>query len=143
MIVSPCRRALLFSVTAAAAFLAAGCGGGPDAPYPVRGTVYLDADPATELAGWTVVFSSSEKHKGATGVIKEDGTYSLGSSRPNDGAIPGTYEVAVTPPDAPGQSERVKTRPVVKAAPFVQPKNFTVTVEMKTNDIPINLKRKK
>jgi hypothetical protein len=143
MVSSPRRRALLLGVTAAAAFVAAGCGGGPDAAYPVRGTVYLDADPATELAGWTVLFSSSEKHKGATGVIKEDGTYSLGSSRPNDGAVPGTYEVTVSPPDAPGASERSKARPAVKAALFVEPKNLTVTVEMKTNDIPINLKRKK
>lgn len=144
MITSPCRRALLLTVTMVAVCVTAGCGGGgPDAPYPVRGTVYLDTEPATELAGWMVVFSSSEKHKGATGVINEDGTYSLGSLRANDGAVPGTYEVVVSPPDRPGASERAKNRPAVKAAPFVQPKSMVVTVEMKTNDIPIKLQRKK
>jgi hypothetical protein len=141
MIPSSCGRTLLLSATLA--LVAVGCGGGPDAPYPVRGTVYLDKEPATELAGWTVVFSSSEKHKSAKGLIKEDGTYSLGSSSANDGAIPGTYEVDVSPPDTPGPRERVKTRPAVKAAPFVQPKSQMVTVEMKTNDIPIQLQRKK
>jgi hypothetical protein len=143
MIPSRCRRALLFSVTVVAAFIAAGCGGGPNTPYPVRGTVFLDGEPATELAGWTVVFSSGELHKGASGVIKEDGTYSLGSSSANDGAIPGKYEVTVSPPDTEGQRERVKKRPAVKAAPFAQPKNLVVTVEMQTNDIPIKLQRKK
>ena len=143
IIPSAFRRALLLSVTVVAGFVASGCGGGPNAPYPVRGTVFLDAEPATELAGWMVVFNSNELHKSASGVIKADGTYSLGSSSANDGAIPGTYEVTVSAPDTPGPSERAKNRPSVKAAAFAAPKNLVVTVEMRTNDIPIQLKRKK
>ena len=137
-----CRHALLFIVTVAA-LVAAGCGGGPNTPYPVRGTVFLDGEPAIELAGGTVMFTSSELKKSAHGEIKADGTYALGSASANDGAIPGKYEVTVSPPETSRQSERVKSKSAVKGAAFIQPKNLEVTVERQANDIPIHLKRKK
>jgi hypothetical protein len=126
-----------------AALVAAGCGGGPNAPYPVRGTVFLDGEPATELAGGTVMFNSIELKKSAHGEIKADGTYALGGAGANDGAIPGKYEVTVSPPETPRQSERVKSKAGVKAAAFIQPKSLEVTVERQANDVPIHLKRKK
>jgi hypothetical protein len=139
----PGRRALLFRVTVLAALVAAGCTGGTDTPSPVRGTVYLDGQPAKELAGGTVTFNSSELHRMASGPIKADGTYRLGSLTADDGAIPGKYEVTVSPPETAAAGERVKDRPGAKGVVFGPPKDPEVTVERKANDIPIHLQRKK
>jgi hypothetical protein len=94
----PPRRGLLLGLAAVIAFVAAGCAGPNDA-YPVKGTVLLDGQPATELAGGTVTFDSAELHKSASGEIQADGTYQLSSLTKNDGAIPGTYQVTVSPPE--------------------------------------------
>jgi hypothetical protein len=127
------------------AYVAAGCGGGADSLYPVRGTVYLDGQPAKELAGATVTFSSSELHRSASGEIQADGTYCLGSLTKDDGAIPGKYQVTVSPPERAGGGggERGKGRPGAKGFAFEQPTNLEVTVEPRTNDIPIQLQRNK
>jgi hypothetical protein len=139
---SPARPVMQLGVTALAALVAAGCGGGADTPYPVGGTVYLDGQPAKELVGGTVTFSSSELHKMASGMIKPDGTYRLGSLTAEDGAVPGKYEVTVSPPETAGAGERGKGRPAAKGVVFGLPKDLQVTVERKSNDIPIHLRRK-
>jgi hypothetical protein len=130
--------ALLLGV---AALVAAGCGGGPDGPSPVHGTVYLDGQPAKELAGGTVMFNSEELHKSASGEIQADGTYRLGSLTKDDGAIPGKYQVTVSPPEVSGAGERGGRSPGAKPVSFRGPENPEVTVERKTNDIPIHLQR--
>jgi hypothetical protein len=135
-----CRR-LLLRVTATAALVAAGCAGGADAPYPVHGTVFLDGQPAKELAGGTVTFNSTELHKSASREIQADGTYRLGSLKKDDGAIPGKYAVTVSPPEVPAAGERGSRRAAVKPASFEDPKNLEVTVERRTNDIPVQLRR--
>jgi hypothetical protein len=129
--------ALLLGV---AAFVAAGCGGA-DSPSPVRGTVYLDGQPATELAGGTVTFNSEELQRSASGEIQADGTYRLGSLKKDDGALPGKYQVTVSPPEVSGAGERGGRGPGAKPVAFRQPENLEVTVERKTNDIPIQLQR--
>jgi len=123
-----------------AAFVAAGCGGGADSPSPVHGTVYLDGQPATELAGGTVTFNSEELQRSASGEIQADGTYRLSSVKKDDGAIPGKYQVTVSPPEGSGSGERARG-PRAKPLAFRQPENLEVTVERKTNDIPIRLQR--
>jgi hypothetical protein len=143
MIYRPWWRGPLLRLTAVAALVAAGCGGGPDTPYPVQGTVYLDEEPARELAGGTVTFNSTELHKSASGEIQADGTYRLGTLKPGDGAIPGKYQVTVSPPEKAGGGERGGRRPAAKPVSFRGPKDPEVTVERKTNDIPIRLERGK
>ena len=86
-------------------------------------------------------------------MIKENGTYRLSNVTANDGAIPGKYEVSVSPPETAGPSERIKNREGAKGTlvehsknkvvSFEQPKNKVVTVEKQTNDIPIELHRRK
>jgi hypothetical protein len=132
-------RGLLVSL-ALTALVAAGCAG-PNDPYPVKGTVFLDGQPATELAGGTVTFDSTELHKSASGEIQADGTYCLGSLKKDDGAVPGTYLVTVSPPERPPEGERGKNRPHAQPGSFIQPKDLEVTVEQKSNDVPIQLQR--
>jgi hypothetical protein len=126
----------------AVALVAAGCAGGANTPYPVHGTVFLDGQPAAELAGWTVTFTSAELHKSASGEIQADGTYRLGTWKKDDGAFPGTYQVSVSPPESAGASERGNNRPATpKPASVVAPANLEVVVAQTTNDIPIQLQR--
>jgi hypothetical protein len=82
-----------FSILAALALLA-GCGGGR---YPVHGrVVYEDGSPLTE---GTVVgeMVEGETRVMAQGSVKSDGTFSWGTQRPGDGALPGKYRVVVLP----------------------------------------------
>ena len=132
-------RGLFLGLAAATVFAAAGCNA--NGCYPVRGMVYLDGQPATELAGGTVAFDSAELHRSASGTIREDGSYRLSSIGRDDGAIPGTYQVTVSPPEAPPAGERGK-HAGPKSAGFVEPKDLQVTVEAKSNDIPIELHRR-
>jgi hypothetical protein len=126
----------------AMALATAGCTGGGNTAYPVKGTVFLDGQPAKELAGGTVTFNSTQLHKSASGEILADGTYRLGSLRKDDGAVPGTYQVTVSPPETPVASERGKGQRTARAASFREPENLEVTVGRTTNDIPIELHRK-
>jgi hypothetical protein len=96
--------------------------------------IYLDDQPATELAGATVTFSSPQLHKSASAEIQPNGTYRLES-------VPGKYQVSVSPPESAGLSERGSRPPVAKPIVFETPKNLEVTIETKTNDIPIHLHR--
>ena len=71
----------------------AGCSSGDMETYPVRGTVkYQDGSP---LTGGEIVFSQPGKAR-ADGVIKEDGTFELGTYAKGDGAPPGKYEVSIS-----------------------------------------------
>ena len=142
MPVPPRVRYELLGLAVAAAIVIGGCSGA-DSPYPVHGTVLLDGQPATELAGGTVVFTSSQLHKSASGRIEADGTYRLGSLAKDDGALPGQYEVSVSPPEGEASSERKGNRSAAKPMTFVAPPNLQVTVERKNNDIPIELHRQK
>jgi hypothetical protein len=132
-------RSLFLGLAAATAFAAAGCNA--NGCYPVRGMVYLDGQPATELAGGTVTFDSAELHRSASGAIREDGSYRLSSFGRDDGAMPGTYQVTISPPETPPAGERGK-HAATKSAAFIEPKDLQVTVEPKGNDIPIELHRR-
>ena len=77
--------------------LLAGCSGG-EAMFDVNGTVkYSDGDPVTgELA--TIVFqpdaaSANIPAKSASGTINPDGSFTLMTSEPGDGAHAGDYKV--------------------------------------------------
>jgi len=84
---------------AAALFLALmiGCGSG-HGYRPVTGSVkYSDGSPPNSQMA-TVTFepvSQGADVKGASGTIREDGTFELSTIDPGDGALPGEYRVTV------------------------------------------------
>src|SRR5205085_1060070 len=84
----------------------------PRRPYPVKGTIlFEDGQPARELANYLVTFESSELHASSVGVVAEDGTFQLKTLKENDGAIPGSYRVTLTPPLTPEmQGDRRRPR---------------------------------
>lgn len=85
------RAAPLLPTVLGACLLVAGCGGSPTAS--VRGTATLDGRP---LAAGRVVFAA--EGRSYMGLIGADGRYELRGAVPA-GIVPGTYGVAVLPPE--------------------------------------------
>src|SRR5260370_23831932 len=77
--------------------LVAGMSGCSSGLYPVKGkVVFKDGTP---LKGGIVVFESLDHDRVmARGDIGSDGTFSLSTNKPGDGALPGKYRVLVSPP---------------------------------------------
>jgi len=83
-----------------------GCGGPepPEAVYPVTGKVFYRGKPAV---GAMVAFHKvgSDPNSGQpSGEVQEDGTFTLTSYRPDDGAASGEYQVTISWRDAVGGS---------------------------------------
>ncbi len=99
------NKRVVFHLAMLAAFAITGCG----KVQPVKGrVVYTDGSPATELAGHYIMFQSGEHKVGATGVIRADGTFTVGTHTDTDGAMLGKQRVAISPP------AREITKPVPK-----------------------------
>lgn len=78
----------------AAALAAAGCGSG-SGMVPVRGVVKLDGQP---LAGVSVTFVAQDPGgRDAYGSTDPKGEFSLTTSQPSDGVLPGQYKVVILP----------------------------------------------
>jgi len=133
-------RASLLSLTLSVGVV--GCSGGGLAP--VTGKVTYQGQP---VKGGTLIFSpvGGEKEvttgKSASGEIK-DGTYTLTTNRPGDGAKIGRHRVIFTPPE-PERTEEQRTNPKVKTPPTwyvgLAPKESEVTVKAGSNTIDIEL----
>ena len=75
-----------------------GCGPGT---YPVEGqVVFTDGKAARELSGGAVEFRSLEVQPAvsARGLIRDDGSFSVTTHKPGDGAVAGRHRVLITPP---------------------------------------------
>src|SRR5262245_18285450 len=80
-------------------FAITGCGG---STTPVNGRVkFKDARHVSLLAGDEVAFEPGEGKTSAVGHIGPDGSFKLSTFGADDGAIPGSYRVAITPPTSP------------------------------------------
>lgn len=148
-------------LTVAAMTLLAGCGGSDNVEvYPVKGTVLFDGKPMAGGGSISFVPVSSQKGKGAGGVINTDGTYVMSTYADGDGSMAGTFRVVINQTvqqepdfggdsDAPGAAKNVEPVqvvgqqdqiPLIYSDPVQSP--ITVTVEAKDqNEIPVNLER--
>jgi hypothetical protein len=118
----------------------AGCG---SRTYPVRGRVVFENDqPAVGLAGGFVTFQSVDENVSAQGPIQADATFVLTTFKKGDGALPGPHRVIVTPPPYVG-SETGAIRPPLLNPRYSNPSSsgLEVTVEPKSNDVTLRLKR--
>jgi hypothetical protein len=134
------RRRSTRAVVAFLVFALGGCGGG--GLHPVQGKlVYEDGQPVTELAGYSVTFTSEKLGKSAVGDIAEDGSFRLTTERPNDGALPGEYQVIVSQPH-PNPERNQNRGPFVDLA-YEDPllSDLKATVEPKNNDFTFRLRR--
>ena len=93
----------------------AGCSGNR---VQVSGTVTAKGE---RVKGGTLVFSPvgadpNQTARAATAAVQPDGTFSLGTNSPGDGAPPGRYRVSYTPP-AQELTEQQRSDPKYTAPP--------------------------
>ncbi|HXG12850.1 MAG TPA: hypothetical protein VNK04_24040 [Gemmataceae bacterium] len=129
-----CRCRMLAGILALALLTLAGCGG--RGPYPVEGKIVVKDDPfpIKELEGYTVMFQSqTEPVVSASGTVKADGTFQVGTNKEDDGAVVGKHRVAVMPP-IPEEGQRPKKHLLERYHRF-ETSGLEVTVEPKKNQI--------
>lgn len=127
------------------ALLTAGCGGAKI--YPVSGKVeYADGAAATDLAGYKVELESIDgkidgRGASAEGTIQPDGTFRLTTVKPNDGALLGKHRVLIAPPLPEGDTP---SRPYAIDHKYIsyEQSGLSVTVEAKSNDITLTIRRR-
>jgi hypothetical protein len=87
------RRTLLFAV-ASCGFLVifAGCGGGGFETAPVNGKITYKGKP---LPTGTIIYMPEGDKPAATGEIKPDGSYILGTYASEDGAVLGKHAIKI------------------------------------------------
>jgi len=77
---------------------ATGCGSGGPAMGRGSGAVKVDGQPLTK--GTVTYFSTDGQRPNATGAIDSSGGYTLQTTEPGDGAVVGSYKVAISDADA-------------------------------------------
>jgi hypothetical protein len=144
-------RSVLAGASLCLALLATSGCADANKPFPVNGTIlFEDGNPARELVHYLVAFESPQLHKSAVGIVGEDGTFHLKTFKENDGAIPGSYRVILTPP-LPPEMQTDRRRPKTKGLPsLIDPRyeksdttDLTSTVEPHDNVIILRVKRAK
>lgn len=131
-------------MTAFTLILAGAAGCGSSKTYPVTGKIILkDGSP---LSGGLVRFRPVDEklQVSARGDIQQNGTFIVGTYKEDDGAVPGKYQVAITPPPRP----KVREKPLGK--PIIDPRfeNFEtsgleVEVARRKNDFTIEVESPK
>jgi hypothetical protein len=106
--------------------------------------MFKDGTPARELAGYTVDFEleSAEKKISATGEVREDGTFTVGTFKGADGAVVGKHRVALSPPLA------TDDRPMPRAAIADRYRDFKksgliVEIKPERNQVVLEVERGK
>jgi hypothetical protein len=114
-----------------------GCGG---KTAPVHGKLkFKDGSDAAALAGYTVNFESTQGKTSGSGEVQPDGTFKVSTFGADDGAVPGAYKVAITPPQS---SDPDKPPPKSKiAAKYTDFSSSGLTVEVKPgrNDVTLEV----
>ena len=121
--------------------VAGGCTGGR---YKVVGTVkYEDGTPveAGTVIGEAIV---DGKPVSVQGNVAKDGSFSMGSAKPGDGVLPGTYRIAVMPPSLSDADQAAGKLPAIdgKYGQF-ETSGITLNVKPERNDLNITVSRPK
>jgi hypothetical protein len=123
------------------AIMTAGCGHGT---APVQGKVVFadNQAAATELDGYVITMESAERKISATGIIESDGTFLVSTFEQGDGAMPGAYRVAITPPLGTLTSEGPAAKPIIDPRyGQLKTSNLDVTIEPGNNEYLVEVER--
>jgi hypothetical protein len=134
--------ALLALSTSLLCLALAGCNS--HRPYPVAGTVkFKDGSDVAKLLGYTITCERTEAgpdglKASATGEVGADGKFLLSTNATNDGAYPGKYRVALTPPIPFGDAPKAAD---VIAAKYkdLNTTDLEITVEAKPTAVTLEL----
>src|SRR5262245_27620406 len=109
-----------------------GCGG-REPTYPVTGKIVYKDDGTPAAAGVIVMFESTkDPYPRATGAIKPDGSFTLSTDRPENGAIEGPHRVCIQPISADGAGMNL----TVQLSKKIDPKYF----ELRTSGLQFDIK---
>ena len=112
--------------------------------YAVTGTIaYSDGNRFSGGDQSFIIFESIDHSINATGVIDTNGTFSLGTYEPNDGAIAGDHRVSIAPPSPAGDPDQAPPDPLLHSKYLdLDTSELQVTVEaISSNQISIPVTR--
>ena len=110
--------------------------------YPVNGKVqWKGGAAAPELANYTVSLQSNDRTSSATAVVQPDGSFTVSTLAENDGAAPGKYRVALTPPEP--EIDRPVPRPILpgRYGDF-ETSGLEIEVKPEPNSVTVEVDRK-
>jgi len=112
----------------------------------VSGTVKIDGQPLTK--GTVTFIATDGKNPNATGAIDSSGGYTLQTTEPGDGAVVGSYKVAISDADSeamntavPGMPPPVQKSAIPKSYLNANTSGLTATVEAGRNTKDFELKK--
>jgi hypothetical protein len=115
-----------------------------DRTVPVAGTVkFTDGSDVAKLKGYTITCEATAARAdgnkpSATGEIGADGKFQLSTNATNDGAYPGTYKVALTPPIPFGDSAPIPDAVAAKYKSLAT-SDLTMTVDPKSTSVTLEV----
>lgn len=135
------RRAVGYALMGAIVVAAIGCGGKGG---KVTGKVTYQGK---DVTGGSLTFSpaggaSKDPGKPATGTVGPDGSFTMGTDSPGDGAVAGRHRVSYTPPEVPlPEGKALKPGEYPPKSPYhgLVPKDSEVEVKSGPNTINIEL----
>jgi hypothetical protein len=120
---------------------AAGCGGAPRSK--VTGKVTMNGQPVKggSLSFAPLATDSKSNAKPATAEVQEDGTFVVGTDKPDDGAAIGKHQVLYSPPPSTVEWDGYGEPPPGLTSPYegLIPKQAEIEVKAGDNDLTIEL----
>jgi hypothetical protein len=118
-----------------------GCTGGR---YKVTGKVTYEDGTPVEAGTIIAEATINDQPVSLQGNIAKDGRFTLGSAKPGDGALPGTYQVLVLPPTLADDKIAAGELPAIdgKYGKF-ETSGLTLTVKPERNEFNITVSRPK
>ena len=118
------------------------CSSGKRKLYPVRGKVLCDGQPAEgAIVALHALDASQPMKELPTSRVKADGTFSIGTYDPEDGAPPGDYKVIILwlPPDAEAQMIKTGKYPNKLPERYGDPKTSSLKIQVNegTNEVHV------
>jgi hypothetical protein len=130
---------------ALASLLPLACGGPGAGKASVSGKVTYNGQPV--IRGTVSFKPVNPEGKIATGAIQPDGSYSLQTEEPGDGALPGDYKVGISAPAEEEVLQYIPAKPITPKSlipeKYGNPDSSGLTAKVeagKSNDIPFELK---
>jgi len=137
------KPSVLVVIAIVATFIVSGCGRSGPEHGRVSGTVTYNGKPVPK---GTISFQAVDpKGRNATGAIEPDGSYTLQTEEPGDGAQLGDYRVAISARED-EVLDYIPTKPIppkrLVPAKYESPETseLKATVKSGKNDIPFDLK---
>jgi hypothetical protein len=133
------QRAIRVALLLLALYILAGCGG---KTVPINGRAkFKDGSDVSALQGYEVNLQAEGGGASSYGTIEPDGMFKISTFGQNDGAVPGTHRVTVTPSASP-DPDKPPPKPVIppKYGEF-ETSGLTVEIKPGQSEVELQLER--